>query len=191
MENFVKADFEWYFTLGEGMLKGNEQRILNFCVWVLGLSVEERERHYRCFGNLYYSAKCEFHRAQLHNLECPCTYCRKFAADAIEALDYILNSRVFEIKEDIPQKPIGFVYLMRHGRADTIKIGYSKNPKEREDTLQAEDPDLNLLASWPGTKDDERALHARFSALRTRGEWFRLNDIEIDQLIEEFDGVSA
>lgn len=185
----LNDDFSWYLTLGEGMLRGNEQRIADYCIWVLSLTESDRDRHYRCFSDLYYSVKCHLPRESLLNLSCPCDHCRNFADDAIAALDYfaILPSKQ---QDYIPvTRAPGFVYLMRHGRAGTVKIGYSKNPKEREETLQAEDPDLNLLASWPGTTDDERALHTRFADLRTRGEWFRLSPNDVGGLIEEFGGI--
>jgi hypothetical protein len=69
----------------------------------------------------------------------------------------------------------GFVYLMHNRRNGYFKIGFtSRTPEFRESTLQAEDPDIEVLASVEGTTDDEVALHHRFRDFRLRGEWFEL-----------------
>ncbi len=81
--------------------------------------------------------------------------------------------------EEIAMKT-AFVYLMKNTRNGFIKIGFSKNPKFREKTLQSEEPEIELLASIEGTIDLEKELHARFSAYRIRGEWFRLSEFEIE-----------
>lgn len=73
----------------------------------------------------------------------------------------------------------GKVYLMRHA-CGQYKIGYTAgNPKLRERTLQAEDPQLELVQWWMGNTADEMALHAVFAPKRTRGEWFRLDESDI------------
>lgn len=61
----------------------------------------------------------------------------------------------------------GTVYFMRFG--DLIKIGYSADLRQR---LKALRPD-SVLATMPGTMQDERALHARFGPLWDHGEYFR------------------
>lgn len=55
-----------------------------------------------------------------------------------------------------------------------IKIGWSDNIRTRLKSLQQALPETLLLhATMPGSVDDERALHRRFSEYSTRGEWFR------------------
>lgn len=73
----------------------------------------------------------------------------------------------------------GFVYLMRNTRNGYVKIGWSIDPKFREKTLQSEEPEINLLWKWQGTRATEAALHARFAAKRVRGEWFGLSESDI------------
>jgi len=80
---------------------------------------------------------------------------------------------------DIANKT-AFVYLMKNTRNGYVKIGFSKNPQFREKTLQSEEPEIELLISIEATIDLEKELHARFSAYRVRGEWFRLSEHEIE-----------
>lgn len=62
----------------------------------------------------------------------------------------------------------GVVYFARVG--ELIKIGWTSNPHKRMSSLQAD----ALLFKRPGTKLDERALHAKFDHLLVKGkEWFR------------------
>lgn len=77
---------------------------------------------------------------------------------------------------------VGFVYLMIDEALGCYKIGFSFEPKHREETLQAQKPTIRLLSSWSGTKRDERMLHARFADSRLRGEWFRLTDTDIAEI---------
>ena len=63
-----------------------------------------------------------------------------------------------------------------------IKIGYSVNPNKRRLTLQTGCPtSLKLLFQKNGTYKDEAALKRRFSRLKVRGEWFR-----VDQELKDF-----
>lgn len=62
------------------------------------------------------------------------------------------------------------VYYMRIG--NRVKIGWSANLKLRLDTIQPEE----LLTIERGGRTLEQARHAQFAALRTMGEWFRLEE---------------
>jgi hypothetical protein len=71
-----------------------------------------------------------------------------------------------------PRKPSGWVYFIRAG--EHVKIGWSRNPKARRDTLATASPfDLEIIGQVPGTEDDERALHGAFAHLHVKREWFR------------------
>lgn len=78
-----------------------------------------------------------------------------------------------------------FVYLMKDARSGFYKIGYSKDPKYRERTLQAEAPMVDLLYTWAGSIEEEQYLHELFADQRIRGEWFDLNTDDI-QTIRRF-----
>jgi len=80
----------------------------------------------------------------------------------------------------------GFVYIMRNNRNGHIKIGFSKNPKYREITLQSQEPEIQLLKSVPGSKRQEKELHTRWRHRRIRGEWFELTATELDKIIADF-----
>lgn len=78
------------------------------------------------------------------------------------------------------------IYLMRNDRNGFTKIGISANPRAREKTLQAEDPQTALLFHFPATADIEKALHGRYEALRVRGEWFHLTDQHVEEIRQEY-----
>jgi len=71
------------------------------------------------------------------------------------------------------------LYLMRDNRSGYHKIGISKDPKYRESTLQAEQPDVVLIDSAPASRSCEEYLHANFANCRIRGEWFDLGEPEL------------
>lgn len=64
------------------------------------------------------------------------------------------------------------------GTQTHVKIGYVGDPKRLEarlKALQTGNPQpLTLLATMPGNRSDELALHRRWNHLRTSGEWFKL-----------------
>jgi len=72
-----------------------------------------------------------------------------------------------------------FVYLMLNKRNDFIKIGKSKRPIFREKTLQADEPDIELISYWRAPSILERQLHKQFELKRKRGEWFNLNFMDL------------
>ncbi|QIK54472.1 hypothetical protein G7051_09010 [Dysgonomonas sp. HDW5B] len=73
------------------------------------------------------------------------------------------------------------VYLMLNKNNNYIKIGKSKKPRFREKTLQAEEPDIEIIASWLAPAYIEKELHSKFTEKRMRGEWFDLlfSDLKI------------
>jgi hypothetical protein len=86
-------------------------------------------------------------------------------------------------KSVVPIKPWperAGIYFVHGG--DYIKIGKADNVRKRLRGLQtAHSEPLRLLAVAPGSEDEERGYHARFSQLRVRGEWFK----PADDLLEE------
>ena len=82
-----------------------------------------------------------------------------------------------------------YIYMMSHANGFT-KIGRSTNPNTRESTLQAEDPQLELIWYHPGTNADETALHRKFAAKRVRGEWFDLTEADRQAVKRYFGGSS-
>jgi len=78
------------------------------------------------------------------------------------------------------------VYLMKNMANGYYKIGSSQRPIARERTLQAQEPDIRLLASVNAKCSYERELHRRYAPKRVRGEWFALDYGDLLQLKGEF-----
>lgn len=76
----------------------------------------------------------------------------------------------------------GFVYLMRNSRNGLVKIGFSKDPKVRERTLQSEEPEIEMIWCVSGNRDKEEALHHQYRRCRVRGEWFKLSEAAINRI---------
>ncbi len=78
------------------------------------------------------------------------------------------------------------VYLMKNMASGYYKIGSSRQPVSRERTLQAQEPDVRLLATVEADGVFERTLHRRYTAKRLRGEWFALELGDLYELCREF-----
>lgn len=80
-----------------------------------------------------------------------------------------------EIESMRPPINTGFVYFAEC--ADLIKIGYSSNVDRRMRALSSANPyPISVLLVLRGTLSFEADLHAKFHALRKRGEWFAKGD---------------
>lgn len=75
-----------------------------------------------------------------------------------------------------------FIYLMRDSRNGYTKIGISKDPKYREQSLQSEVPQVHLLVSFRCLRKHEKLLHQMYKTKRVRGEWFNLTDDDIKNI---------
>jgi len=75
-------------------------------------------------------------------------------------------------------------YLIKNNHTKLYKIGYSKNPKHRERTLQSQEPSIKMVKIW--NKNIERKLHKLYSEYRVRGEWFNLTPIQVKYICTQF-----
>ena len=95
----------------------------------------------------------------------------------------------FEIKHGKKVESVefrnSFVYLMHNKTNGYYKIGKSNNPKFRERTLQSQEPDVELIAKWEVDSNEEKLLHKKFKDKRVRGEWFALDEEDVNY-IEEY-----
>jgi hypothetical protein len=68
----------------------------------------------------------------------------------------------------------GYVYLLGSPEdPGVVKIGFSVNPTRRLKEIQRDNGHpLTLMGMLPGTRADEKAMHARFREHRKMGEWF-------------------
>lgn len=79
----------------------------------------------------------------------------------------------------------GFVYFIRF--ADRIKIGFSADPRTRIASL----PHDEVLGIFPGTRRNEKQLHAAFADLRLTGEWFQVDGRILDFVADVKDQTAA
>ena len=96
------------------------------------------------------------------------------AANELEELRDVSNSR-----------DVNYVYLMYDPSLELYKIGYSKDAKYREKTLQGQRPTIELISKkeYPSktkARQIESLLHNKYTSKRTRGEWFRLKKKDVD-----------
>lgn len=71
-------------------------------------------------------------------------------------------------------RPDTFVYFLASVDRSMVKIGCSYLPAKRLAALQTWSPlKLELIASAPGSLEDERAIHSHFLAHHSHGEWFK------------------
>jgi len=79
-----------------------------------------------------------------------------------------------------------YTYFIQEGEEGAIKIGTANNPDARLAQLQtSSSKSLNLLLAT--TLVTEREMHAEFSKLRIRGEWFMAHE----SLIARMAGITA
>lgn len=76
-------------------------------------------------------------------------------------------------------------YLMKDNSNGAIKIGKSKTPGYREDTLMSQNPNITLVAICDN--DVEKRLHRMYKHKRMRGEWFSLDESDVYDVITTFD----
>lgn len=97
------------------------------------------------------------------------------------------NVNYFKSKAVVKKRsPSGYVYFIKS--LDYVKIGFSKNVKDRIRSLQTASPvKLELIGYLEADKRFENTLHKKFKKFRSkqgnRHEWFHLND-EINSYIK-------
>ena len=141
------------------------------CNSLLAMGAASFEVHHDCYSDLQNAAVDKTARNP-KTLSCGCRECLYKTLSIKHEIDYARSGR-------------GKVYLMRNQRNGYVKIGFTRRiPEIRERTLQAEEPDITLICTWPGTTSDESRLHKMFAHRRLRGEWFALTDNEFDELLK-------
>lgn len=169
----------------EQLIEGNEQFFMDHCKWLLSLSPERREAHYSCSRDLVSLYLYPYMREQIGlPFSCSCYVCFLLRDRVKESIDTYTATP----KREANRKPTRTtnIYLMHNKRNGYIKIGYSKCPLSRESTLQSEEPDIELLFSFPSTKNTERELHQRYAEFRIRGEWFNPSRVQVDEIRNQY-----
>lgn len=91
-----------------------------------------------------------------------------------------------EVKDDT-----NYVYLLLNKRNNLFKIGRSKSPKYRERTLQAQEPEIEMIITWEAPIIIERQLHKLCEEKRERGEWFNLSFKELNLIRDKMNEYSS
>lgn len=84
-------------------------------------------------------------------------------------------------KDEVSQE--GYVYLIQHGTRNEYKIGKTKNPIRREGEIRLTLPEKIKPIHYIKTDDPsgiEKYWHNRFSKKRKEGEWFSLDNNDIN-----------
>lgn len=76
-------------------------------------------------------------------------------------------------------------YLIKNRRNGFYKIGRSKDPLKREQTLQSEEPDIVMVKTWD--EDIESLLHNDYKEHRIRGEWFELSKAQVKYICTNYE----
>lgn len=119
---------------------------------------------------------------------------KKFGADYTSTVlsnisDYQpIETRELDVSTDL-RDDVCYVYLMHDTTNGYYKIGISNKPYYREKTLQSEKPTIELIASkkFPVRKiaeSIEKSLHSVYDNKRLRGEWFELDEKDVEHIIE-------
>ena len=69
-----------------------------------------------------------------------------------------------------------------------IKIGVSMTPIIREKTLGHQIPKISLykVLKTKNMREIEKALHNQYETKCVRGEWYKLTDEEINNIVEQY-----
>ena len=76
-------------------------------------------------------------------------------------------------------------YIIKDNTNNTYKIGKSINPLKREKTLQSEKPNLKLIKIFEN--NIEKELHNLYKDCRLRGEWFKLNKVQLEYICKNYE----
>ena len=114
---------------------------------------------------------------------------QKFIRDFRKVIKENVSSEELEEHENkiISTNNSCYVYLMIDTTNNFHKIGISNNPKYREHTLQSDKPTIELLCAKEYPSRDiataiESSLHQVYAPKRIRGEWFNLEETDIENI---------
>jgi hypothetical protein len=171
---------------------GNKNLTDNQCLWKLNQFNFDMEKIVSAWGRLrkVYGKKIPIHVATVNwysdndaskpRTLCECAFCLDIKLAIDQHLELNQRRRVQEVRRES-----SFVYVMKNNRNGYYKIGFSKRPHFREGTLQAEEPDVSILFSFPSDIQSEKMLHKKYKDCRVRGEWFALTNEHIEEIRQQ------
>ena len=113
---------------------------------------------------------------------------QKFIRDFRKVIkENVSIDKLEEQENEITNNNSCYVYLMIDTTNNFHKIGISNNPKYREHTLQSDKPTIELLCAKEYPSRDiataiESSLHQVYAPKRIRGEWFNLEETDIENI---------
>lgn len=110
----------------------------------------------------------------------------KLFSTSVSTYNYNDLENIFmSIKNALVHKPkqLYYTYLMTDD-SGYVKIGRAKCVNNREKIFRTGSPTIRTIAIL--NKDIERILHKKLSDKRVSGEWFRLSNYDIEQVIKEY-----
>lgn len=103
-----------------------------------------------------------------------------------------LKDRIIEIVNLIyfsdSEIKMGWVYLIREGNRSRYKIGFTTRPKRRLKELQTGNSEiLTLVTTTVGNRKKEKWFHRKYQNCRRHGEWFELNEEELQNIMNDME----
>ena len=92
-----------------------------------------------------------------------------------------LTKQKISVKQKIIDKK---TYIIKDCNTNLYKIGCSNDPLKREKTLQSEKPNIKIIKIFENYIEKE--LHIKYNDFRVRGEWFNLNNIQINYICTHY-----
>lgn len=156
----------FYFMITTFMYIQEENNLLRgskMCWWLTKSQIEEVLES--CINTLEYYNKNNYDNDFINSLN-----------DKIWDEEYNSYNRI-KVK-----KIKTYVYIMIDHNTKYYKIGKSDSPLKREKTLQSEKPTIQLIYYFESYDNDEKILHQKFKDKRIRGEWFNLDENDIEYI---------
>lgn len=99
----------------------------------------------------------------------------------------IINNMILKIGKNPTIKNIEtYIYIISDLQNKIHKIGQSKNPKKRLQSIKTSNPYVQLHQAWKGVFAEEAELHQAFKNKNIKGEWFALDDNDILEIETRF-----
>lgn len=126
--------------------------------------------------NTNYSERIWWHERKLQDVKEA-----RIAVELMKANEHLFVEQMDKIEY---VKPKSKCYIIKDHNTGLYKIGKSVNPVFREKTLQSEKPTIEAVKIFK--KDHEDELHKKYSKQRIRGEWFKLNKIQLQYICKTY-----
>ena len=94
-----------------------------------------------------------------------------------------IQSKLIDTKI-VEESPDFKTYIIKDSSSKLFKIGRSINPRRRHRDIYTANPTTLLLMFC--NKDIESDLHKKYKKKHVSGEWFRLSDVDLVEILNEF-----